>query len=131
MKNGSIFFVDAGQGVFGVTAAHVVVECLRDTKSPMFVQCMIGRHGEIAHPFHLGDHVIDAHKAIDIATLRFSPAEVVLGMRIWRKTSLAAASFTGMEWYEARNQLLLSTRPHVDFDTEGRPRHAASWHTNH
>jgi len=45
--------------------------------------------------------------------------------------ALAAASFTGMQWYEARNQLLLSTRPHVDFDTEDDPGRAPSWHSNH
>jgi hypothetical protein len=76
VKSGSIFFLNAGKGAFGVTAAHVVIECLNDTRSPMFVQCMIGRHGKIAYPFHLGDHIIDAHAAIDIATLRFTPAEV-------------------------------------------------------
>jgi hypothetical protein len=35
--------------------------------------------------------------------------------------ALAAAAFTGMQWYEARNQLVLSTKPHVDFDTEDDP----------
>jgi hypothetical protein len=35
--------------------------------------------------------------------------------------SLGAVSFTGMQWYDARNQLLLSTRPHVDLDTEYDP----------
>jgi hypothetical protein len=76
VKNGSLFFLDAGQGAFAVTAAHVVTECLRDSKSPTFVQCMIGRHGKPAHPFHLGDRIIDAHAEIDIATLRFTPAEM-------------------------------------------------------
>lgn len=32
--------------------------------------------------------------------------------------ALAAAGFSGMQWHESREQLLLSTRPHVDFDTE-------------
>jgi hypothetical protein len=45
VKNGSVFFIDAGKGAFGVTAAHVVTECLNDSKS-MFVQCMIGHHGK-------------------------------------------------------------------------------------
>jgi hypothetical protein len=35
--------------------------------------------------------------------------------------SLAAAGFTGLLWYETRNALLLSTKPHVDFDVEGDP----------
>jgi hypothetical protein len=35
--------------------------------------------------------------------------------------AVAAAGFTGMQWYEARNALLLSTRLHVDLDTEDDP----------
>jgi hypothetical protein len=35
--------------------------------------------------------------------------------------AVAAAGFSGLQWYEARNGLLLSTRPHVDFDTEDDP----------
>ncbi len=77
IKNGSLFFIDAGGGTFAVTAAHVVAECFEDTKSPMFVRCMIGRGGgKTAFPIHLRDRVIDTHAAMDLATLRFSPAEV-------------------------------------------------------
>jgi len=76
VKNGSLFLVDAGEGAFAVTAAHVVSECLNDTKSPMFVQCMIGRQDQVAFPIHIGDRIIDAHVDIDIATLRLSAAEV-------------------------------------------------------
>lgn len=32
--------------------------------------------------------------------------------------ALASAGFAGLLWHEAHNQLLLSIRPHVDFDTE-------------
>jgi hypothetical protein len=35
--------------------------------------------------------------------------------------ALAAAAFTGMQWYENREALLLSTKPHVDFDIEDDP----------
>ena len=35
--------------------------------------------------------------------------------------SLAAAGFTGMQWYENREALLLSTKPHVDFNVESDP----------
>jgi hypothetical protein len=76
MKNGSVFFLDAGRGPFAVTAAHVVNECLKDSRSPMFVQCMIGSHGQVAYPFYLGDRIIDAHADIDIATLRFAAGEI-------------------------------------------------------
>jgi hypothetical protein len=91
VKNGSLFFLRTGENTFGVTAAHVVVECFNDSKSPMFVQCMIGRDGKTAFPIHLGDRLIDAHPDIDIATLRFSAEEVDLigrtvltgAQRIW------------------------------------------------
>jgi hypothetical protein len=77
VKSGSVFFLDAGKGVFAVTASHVVEECLNDTRAPTFVQCMIGGHGRTAY-FHLGDRIIDAHHDIDIATLRVSRNEVEL-----------------------------------------------------
>ena len=35
--------------------------------------------------------------------------------------ALAAAGFTGMLWYETREALLLSTKPHVDFSVESDP----------
>jgi len=76
IKNGSLFFLDAGEGIFAVTAAHVVFECLEDMKSPEFVQCMIGRDGKTAYAFRLPDHIIDAHADMDIATLRFGAEEV-------------------------------------------------------
>src|SRR5271166_6530579 len=33
MKGGSAFFIDTGECVFAVTAAHVIEECLQDTRS--------------------------------------------------------------------------------------------------
>jgi hypothetical protein len=35
--------------------------------------------------------------------------------------SFTAAGFSGLQWYEGRDQLLLSTKPHVDFDPDGLP----------
>jgi len=35
--------------------------------------------------------------------------------------SLAAALFTGLQWREAHNQLALSMKPSIDFDTEDDP----------
>jgi len=75
IKNGSVFFIDAGEGVFAVTAAHVVTQCLVATRSPCFVQCMIGGNGNTV-PLHLGDRIIDANLELDIATFRVSEEEV-------------------------------------------------------
>jgi hypothetical protein len=76
LKGGSLFFLDTGEATFAVTAAHVVVECFKDTKSPMFVQSMIGTSGRVSLPIHLGDRIIDGHEGIDIATFRVSPDEI-------------------------------------------------------
>lgn len=35
--------------------------------------------------------------------------------------ALGAAAFTGLQWHDAHNQLLLSMKPSVDFDTEDDP----------
>jgi hypothetical protein len=35
--------------------------------------------------------------------------------------ALTAAGFTGLQWREAHDQMLLSLKPHVDFDTEDDP----------
>jgi hypothetical protein len=62
MKGGSAFFIDTGERVFAVTAAHVVEECLEDTRSPAFIQCMLGSSSGIPVPFHLGDRLIDTRR---------------------------------------------------------------------
>ena len=77
VKNGSLFFMDAGEGVFAVTASHVVEECLHDTRLPTFVQCMIGGHGPGKTAYiYLSERVIASHPGMDIATLRVSRPEV-------------------------------------------------------
>jgi hypothetical protein len=76
VKSGTAFFLDTGEATFGVTAAHVVTEYFRDTKSPTFRQIMIGANGGFALPIVLGDRVIDASEAIDIATFRVSREEI-------------------------------------------------------
>jgi hypothetical protein len=92
IKNGSLFFMDAGEGVFAVTAAHVVEACLRDSVSPVF-QCMIGGNGpdrtvylqrknERAETINrLCDRIIAAHQGMDIATLRVRREEIELANR--------------------------------------------------
>jgi hypothetical protein len=78
MKNGSAFIIDTGQRVFGVTAAHVVTECLRDRDNPQYVQCMLGSSapGNFAVAFKMNERVIDLHLDIDIATFWLSSEEI-------------------------------------------------------
>jgi len=76
IKNGTIFFLDTGTKLFAVTAGHVIQECLYDTRSPMFVQSMIGTNGGPAIGIHLGDRVIDGSTELDIATFRVTRDEI-------------------------------------------------------
>ena len=76
MKNGSIFFLDAGHGVFGVTAAHVVGSYMQDSANPLFRRCMIARHERAPYPVDLRGRVIEQHEGMDIATLRFTETEI-------------------------------------------------------
>jgi hypothetical protein len=81
IKNGSVFFLNTGNNLFGVTACHVVQECLRDTTSPMFVQSMVGTAGGPVLPIHLGDRIIDANARLDIATFEITLAEIAFTRR--------------------------------------------------
>ena len=78
IRSGSAFFLDTGESLFAVTACHVVEECLADSRSPSFVQAMIG--GRTGQPIclHLGDRIIAAHHDIDIATFRVTREELRL-----------------------------------------------------
>jgi hypothetical protein len=76
VKIGSVFFLNTGVRLFAVTAAHVVIECLNDTKSSQFVQSMIGANGGPALSIYLGDRIIDGSPEIDIATFRITAEEV-------------------------------------------------------
>jgi|SRR6187551_3233020 len=72
MRNATTFFVDAGQGVFGVTAGHVYdayVEHKRSGGGPCHV-------GMLGLTFDLETRLIDRGRAVDIATYRLRPAEV-------------------------------------------------------
>jgi hypothetical protein len=71
--NGSAFFLDAGAGVFGVTAAHVISGWQESRTQQNVVACHVGDL-----PLNLdGRHaIIDAHDEIDIATFRISAEEV-------------------------------------------------------
>lgn len=73
-RNGSAFFLDAGNGPFAVTANHVIEGWRRD------------RSERKASPLHMGSEyhldldkrnaIIAAHEGIDIATFRVSESEI-------------------------------------------------------
>jgi hypothetical protein len=76
LKNGTAFFLNAGEGVFGVTAAHVVIECFRDCRSDAFLGCFVGGKDGRTVEIKLNERIIDGSPEVDIATFHFSGDEV-------------------------------------------------------
>jgi hypothetical protein len=74
VRNGSAFFLDAGEGIFGVTANHVLDGLREDRANYKVVACQLGR--ELQVDLDQRNRIIDAHAGIDIATFRMSTAEV-------------------------------------------------------
>ncbi len=74
VRNGTTFFLNAGEGVFGVTAAHVLDELQEHLAAGRVRSAQIGRD----HLLDLnGAHAIIASQSeLDIATFRFSASEV-------------------------------------------------------
>jgi hypothetical protein len=68
-RNGTAFFLDAGAGLFAVTAAHVIegLRKLRETEGARLPR-LAGNGTSIQ--LDLDARVIDAHADIDIATFR-------------------------------------------------------------
>lgn len=62
INNGTIFFVDFGQGILGITAAHVYKAYLDKKQNANFI-CQIG-----GLRFNPEDHLIDVDYNLDIAT---------------------------------------------------------------
>lgn len=71
VRNGTAFFLDAGEGPFGVTAAHVIdgYECDRAASHVVAVQL-----GDLQ--IDLIDSLIDSDLYIDIATFRVTPEQI-------------------------------------------------------
>jgi hypothetical protein len=74
-KNGTVTFIDTGSSVLAITACHVIDDCMSDSRSREFVQCMIGGDGKTLY-FKLKDRLIDRNPEIDLATLRFTRDEI-------------------------------------------------------
>lgn len=72
-RNGSAFFLDAGDGPFGVTASHVIGGWREDRARKSVVALQMG-----GIPFDPEgkNKIIAEHAGIDIATFRISPEEV-------------------------------------------------------
>lgn len=73
-RNGTAFFLDAGFGVFGVTACHVIHGWIRDRQAGGGPLCIATNGNPLVIDWT--SRVIAAHSAIDIATFRISAEEV-------------------------------------------------------
>jgi hypothetical protein len=73
-QNGTAFFVNAGQGVFGVTACHVVHGWIRARREGAGPLCVATNGNPLVIDWP--ERVIAAHSGIDIATFRISEQEV-------------------------------------------------------
>jgi hypothetical protein len=76
-RNGTAFFLDAGQGLFGVTANHVVDGWKRCCLEQDAGSLHLSGHRELL-AIDWDERVIDADAAIDIATFALTAAEVQL-----------------------------------------------------
>lgn len=74
VRNGSAFFLNAGEGPFGVTAAHVVTGWREDCIAHEVVSTQLGH--DLALDFGGRNALIDEHEGIDIATFRITDAEI-------------------------------------------------------
>lgn len=74
VHNGSAFFLDAGEGLFAVTAQHVIEGLRGDTAAGNVVAVQLGLD---LRPDFAGRHaIIGEHPDIDIATFRITEAEI-------------------------------------------------------
>src|SRR5580765_8698311 len=71
VNNGTAFFLDAGKGPFGVTAAHVVAGLESDKLRHSDLTCQVGHR--ILDP---SDRLIARDDALDIAMFRVSASEM-------------------------------------------------------
>jgi hypothetical protein len=71
-RNGSTFFLDAGEGVFGVTAAHVLVGRRDNLAEFNVIATQIGHDLQV----DIDSRIIALDEKIDIATFRITPEEI-------------------------------------------------------
>jgi len=74
VRNGSAFFLDIGEGPFGVTAYHVLKGLKEACSTSNVVACQIGH--DLAFDINDRNSIIDAHDDIDIATFRITIDEI-------------------------------------------------------
>jgi len=71
IRSGTTFFLDCGDGVFGVTARHVLDELVQNVRSGC--HCYVGCS---TMSFDLAERVISMGRAVDIGTYRVEHREV-------------------------------------------------------
>lgn len=75
-KGGTAFFLNTGNGVFGITAAHVIDAYLEDHKSGQTQVCRVGGRRGAFISVHVEERIIDSDPDLDIATFWLLPREI-------------------------------------------------------
>lgn len=70
VRNGSVFFLDAGKGPFAVTANHVIKRWKEDSKAGIATDLQIGR--EFCPDFDGENAIVSSHDEIDLLTFQIS-----------------------------------------------------------
>jgi len=73
LRNGTAFFLDAGEGPFGVTAHHVIAEYQEQRAAGAVVGLQLS---DLQIDFEGRHSIIATHEALDIATFRVSREEI-------------------------------------------------------
>jgi hypothetical protein len=74
VRNGTAFFLDAGQGPFAVTCCHVIDGLRRDQATNNVIAVQLGKNLKLDVS---GRHaIIDQHREIDIATFKITAEEI-------------------------------------------------------
>lgn len=70
VRNGTAFFLDTGQAVFGVTACHVISQMRSDREQHDILATQISTDPGVAIDFDGANRILDEDERIDIATFR-------------------------------------------------------------
>jgi hypothetical protein len=76
VRNGTAFFLDTGQAVFGVTARHVISQMRSDREEHGIFATQISTQPGVAIDFDGPNRIIDEDEGIDIATFRIETDQI-------------------------------------------------------
>lgn len=76
VRNGTAFFLDTGEAIFGVTARHVFEQMRADRRRHDVLATQISTGPGVSADFDGPNRIIDEDERIDIATFRIEPEQI-------------------------------------------------------